>query len=239
MTVKGNRLISALSQAPKSVLDAAGLEPRFRGLLDRRFSRATAPDAPSRVAAFAGDGFALVTWSPPTFEGEAPVHTYTVTASNGPHVTLSAADFWSIGYVKVPDMENGTPYTFTVTATNINGTSVPSMPSLPETPGEKHLAVPAAPNNVHVLAGPEGIASVHFQAPPKAEAVTAYVFTVNPGNRKVTFTGRNAIALSGMHTTFTTIDGLTPGETYTITAAAVNPAGEGEASAPVSVTIPK
>jgi hypothetical protein len=239
VTEKGNRLMHTLSQAPKSILDAAGLEANFRGLLDRHFSKPAAPEAPSRVAAFAGNGFALVTWSPSVFEGEAPVHTYTVSASGGPQTSIPAADFWTLGYVKLAGLENGKEYTFTVTATNVNGTSVPSMPSLPVTPSDKPLALPGAPAGVKVLAGANGIASVHFQAPPKADAVVAYTFTVNPGERKVTFTGRNVLALGGTHTTFTTIDGLKPGETYTIRVAAVNPAGEGEASAPVSVTMPR
>lgn len=239
VTEKGNRLIHSLAQVPQEVLDAAGLEPPFRSLLDRRFGKPAAPEAPTRVAAFAGKDFALVTWSPSIFEGEAPVHTYTVAASDGPAASLSAADFWKIGYIKVGGLEPGKPYTFTVTATNSNGTSSPSIPSARVTTGEKPVALPAAPANVKVLPGANGIVSVHFQAAPKSEAVVAYTFTVNPGNRKETFTGRNVLALGGTHTTFTTIEGLKPGETYSIAVAAVSPAGAGEAAAVVSVTIPK
>jgi hypothetical protein len=232
VTEKGNRLIHALSQAPKAVLDAAGLEPEFRGLLDRHFGKPVAPEAPSRVAAFGGEGFALVTWSPSVFEGEYPVHSYTVSASGGPQVTISAADFWSVGYVKVAGLQNGMAYTFTVTAINSNGISVPSMPSLPVIPGPRPLAAPGPPAAVKVLAGQNGIASVHFQAPPKSEAIVAYNITVNPGNRKSTFTGRAVLALGGTHTTFTTVEGVKPGDTITI--AAVNPSGEGE---PVTIAV--
>jgi hypothetical protein len=239
VTEKGNRLIHALAQVPQAVLDDAGLEAGFRALLDRRFSKPVPPEAPSRVAAIAGNGFALVTWSPPVFEGEGPVHTYTVTASNGPQASISATDFWKIGYVKVGGLENGKEYTFTVTATNVNGTGAPSIRSFLVKPVDQSMALPGAPGNVKVLPGANGIASVHFQAPPKSEAVVAYTFTVNPGNRKETFTGRNVLALGGTHTTFTTLDGLKQGETYTISVAAVNPAGEGQASAPVPVTIPR
>jgi hypothetical protein len=234
---KGNRLIHALAEVPKSVLDAAGLEPDFRALLDHRFGKPAPPEPPSRVAAFALNGAALVTWSPPTFEGEAPVHTYNITSSDGQQTILSAADFWKLGYVTVPGLTNGKPYTFTVTATNTNGTSVKSIPSFAVTPEDKPVARPAAPQNVRVLAGANGIASVHFQAPPKSDAVTA--INIAAGDRRVTFTGRNVIALGGTHNTFTTVDGLKPGETYMFTLTAVNPAGEGEPSAPVKVTIPK
>ena len=69
--------------------------------------------------------------------------------------------------------------------------------------------------------------------------VLAYAVTVNPGGRKVTFTGRRVLALEGTtHTTFSVVDGLEPGQTYTFSVAAVNPTGEGEAAVTRPVTIP-
>jgi hypothetical protein len=78
----------------------------------------------------------------------------------------------------------------------------------------------------------DGRASVHFQAPASdgGSPVTAYVFIVNPGSRRVAFGGRTALVLSGAHETFGVVDGLAAGRTYTIGVAAINAAGEGPAA---------
>jgi hypothetical protein len=61
---------------------------------------------------------------------------------------------------------------------------------------------------------------------------------VNPGGRKVMFTGRNIVVLEGTHSTFNVVDGLTSGASYSFSVAAVNPAGEGEPTVVGPVTIP-
>jgi hypothetical protein len=243
---RGNRLIGALSDVPQAILDAAGLEKSFRTLLERTFGRPAAPESPSRVAAFGGNGYALVTWSPPVFDGEAPVEWYTVTASSGTKATVSAAVFLTAGYLRVPGLTNGTEYTFTVTARNAHGESAPSMPSRPVALTEKPIPLPAAPARVSALAGPGGLVSIHFQDPAAVDKkapgapVLAYAVTVNPGGRKVTFTGRRVLALEGTtHTTFWVVDKLKPGETYTFSVAAVNPSGEGAPAVTNAVKIPE
>ncbi len=226
--VHRNRLISALGQAPASILEGAGLGSDFSWILQRRLGAPSAPEAPERVAAVAGWNAAYVTWSPPVYEGEAPVESYTVTASNGAKATLSAESLWSVNYVKVEGLPNGKEYTFTVTAKNANGTSPPSLPSHAVIPGGD-IRKPGAPQNLRVFVDPSGIASVHFQAPPKEGGpVLSYIVTVKPGDRRVVFSGRSEIALSGTtHTTFSTIDGLTLGETYQFVMTAFGPFGEG------------
>ena len=97
------------------------------------------------------------------------------------------------------------------------------------------------------MAGAGGMVSIHFQDPaavdqegPRSVLVLAYVVTVNPGGRKVTFTGRRVLALEGTtHTTFSVVDGLKPGESYTFSVAAVNPTGEGAAAVTNPVRIPE
>jgi hypothetical protein len=237
VTERGNHLINGLNQAPAAILEAAGLEKEWRPLLERKFGPASAPESPGRVAAFGGNGYALVTWSPPVYEGEAAVRSYTVTASSGAKVTVSAADYLATTYVKVPGLANGSDYTFTVTATNANGESPASLPSRAVVVRDQAIPLPAPPAKVSALGGPGGMVSIHFQDPAAVDKkapglpVLAYAVTVNPGGRKVMFTGRNVISLEGTtHTTFSVIDGLKPGETYTFSVAAVNPAGEGAAA---------
>src|SRR5581483_4512850 len=185
--VKGNHIITAVSQGPASIVEKAGLQAEYKDILNQRFAAASAPEPPSRVAAAAGDGFAYVAWNPPIIEGGSPVESYTVTSSSGDKATISSADFWSQGYVKLSGLKNGAEYTFTVAATNANGNSAPSLPSRPVTPSAKAIHLPSAPNNVQAFAG-EAAASIHFQAPEDngGSPITAYSITVHPGERKVT-----------------------------------------------------
>jgi hypothetical protein len=78
---------------------------------------------------------------------------------------------------------------------------------------------PAAP----VVSTGAGEASVAFEAPSDTGGapVSGYVVTAWPGGQSATGTGSPI-----------TVTGLTPGNTYTFTVAATNPAGTGPASAP-------
>lgn len=248
ITTRGNRLIGALDQAPRQILDDAGIEPAWREILTRRLEKSSAPEPPSRVAAWAGNGWALVTWSPPVFEGGEAVTSYTVTASDGARSvkgpTISSAEFWKEGYVKVPGLKDGTAYTFTVSASNSVGASTQSVPSRPVTPGDAPILPPGRPDTARAYADRNGRASIVFRDPQGAEArkgapILAYSFTINPSGRKVIFGGRAVQALEGTtHTTFDVVEGLTPGETYTIGVAAMTAGGEGP-PIELKVTVPR
>src|SRR5581483_3942398 len=156
---------------PKEILDNAGLQPAFKNILNEQFSAAAAPEPPKRVAAFAGNGFALVTWNPPVFTGVYPneifkrtMPTYTVTSSAGNTTTISMDEFNKNGYAKISGLTNDKEYTFTVTASDGVNTSVPSLPSEPVTPTAKPITVPSAPTNAVALPG-DGIVSIHFASP--------------------------------------------------------------------------
>lgn len=246
VTVRGNHLIASLSEVPPPIMRDAGLEPSFKSAVDARFRRLvprTRPEAPSRVAAAPGDGFAYVTFSPPVFEGGSPLLKYIVRASTGAEVSISAADFGRNSFVRFPHLPNDQPVTFTVKAENAQGESVASLPSFPVTPTSKKVAVLPPPSSLSILPGGHGKVSVHFQSPgvahPHADRspITSYLVTIEPANRKVTFTGRNVLTLQdGKDTTFKVISGLAPG-TYTFRVSAVNAAGPGApvTSRPVAV----
>ncbi|HXS98360.1 MAG TPA: right-handed parallel beta-helix repeat-containing protein [Candidatus Limnocylindrales bacterium] len=238
VTVAGNHLMLTMADAPAALVDAAGLEKQYRPLLARKFGPPVPPEPPSRVAAFAGNGWALVTFSPPVFEGGAPVDAYTVTASSGATATISAADFWRIGYVRIDGLKNGTEYTFSATARNAAGLGGVSLPSHPVTPENQPIPLPAAPARVTASADASGRVSVHFQDPAavdkKAPGAPVIAYDITVDGQTVRFTGRNVLALqTTTHTTFTTVSGAKSGE-HTVSVAAVNPTGVGT---PATVTI--
>ena len=91
---------------------------------------ATAPGAPSGVTAAKGNAQATVTWTAPA-DGSSPITGYTVTSSPG---GVTASVDGSTTSAVVTGLTNGTSYTFTVTATNVVGTSPASAPSNAVTP---------------------------------------------------------------------------------------------------------
>jgi hypothetical protein len=242
VTEQGNHLINSLNDVPAGLLQNAGLQPAFRHITAERFAKASAPEPPSRVAAWAGNGIAYVTWSPSIDLGGSPVESYAVRSSAGAETHISVADFQKYAYARITGLTNGQPLTFTVRAVNRLGASVVSMPSRTVTPKERAVELPAAPQKVSVLVG-KGAASIHFQLPPAVHSaegapVIGYSVTVNPGGRKVMFTGRNIVVLEGAHSTFDVVDGLTSGASYSFSVAAVNAAGEGTPTVVGPVTIP-
>ena len=89
------------------------------------------PDPPTSVIATAGDGQVTVTWAAPAITGGSPITRYNVRSSSGGHTCV-----WSTGPLAcaVTGLTNGTAYSFTVTATNVAGTSGPSAASASVTP---------------------------------------------------------------------------------------------------------
>jgi len=186
---------------------------------------ATLPGAPTILSVFAGNAQATVTWSTPS-DGGSPITGYTV-FSNPPAPPVNTPG--NSNTVAVPSLTNGTAYTFTVTATNAEGTGPASPPSAPPvTPG---ASVPAAPTGVTAALGP-GLSQVTVTfAPPGSggSPITGYTATSSPGG--LTSTGGGSPLI---------VSGLAPGTAYTFTVTATNIIGTGPAGGPSAppVTIP-
>lgn len=84
--------------------------------------------APTIGTATASSGSASVTFTAPSFS-KLPITSYTVTSSPGGITGTGASS-----PITVSGLSNGTAYTFTVTATNANGTSIASAASSSVTP---------------------------------------------------------------------------------------------------------
>ncbi|WP_341281152.1 S-layer homology domain-containing protein [Paenibacillus sp. FSL H8-0537] len=120
----------------------------------------TIPEAPTNVSAVAGNGQAVVTFTPPTDNGGSAITGYEVTASPG-----NISIIGGVSPITLTGLTNGTSYTFTVKAINATGrgsasaesnavipaaSNTPSQPSAPSTSGTPNT--PNTPNNgVNIL----------------------------------------------------------------------------------------
>ncbi len=101
------------------------------------------PGRPTAVIATAGDASASVSWTAPAANGS-PITSYTVTSSPDGKTCATSGTSCS-----VLSLTNGTPYTFTVVATNGLGPGDASDPSNSVTPLPATL--PGAPTNVSAI----------------------------------------------------------------------------------------
>jgi Galactose oxidase-like, Early set domain/Fibronectin type III domain len=94
------------------------------------------PNAPGGVTATPGNGQATVSWTAP-YDGGSQITKYTVTPYIGSNAQTPTEVTGSppAATATVTGLVNNTTYTFTVTATNANGTSPPSLGSNAVTPG--------------------------------------------------------------------------------------------------------
>jgi hypothetical protein len=185
-----------------------------------------APLAPTNVTATPASTSARVTWSAPSADGDSAITGYTVTPFDGSTALTPVATSASARSVTVTGLDNGTPYTFRVTATNAIGTSPASAASAAVTPQATvfDLAVPST-----VDAGDSS--SVELGVKVKSDfsgsitGIRFYKATANTGTHvgslwtvggtrlaQATFTNESA---SGWQTaTFATPVSVTAGTTY-------------------------
>jgi hypothetical protein len=98
------------------------------------------PSTPAAPTASAGNTTASVSWAAPANDGGRPIISYTVTGTPGGTCTVAAA---APRTCTIAALTNGTPYTFTVKATNAVGDSLASAASIAVIPTVPVIAPPA------------------------------------------------------------------------------------------------
>jgi fibronectin type 3 domain-containing protein len=178
----------------------------------------TVPGAPTLNSATPGNAQVSLSWSAPASDGGSAITGYTATASPG-GMTCSTNGALTC---TISSLNNGTSYSFTVTATNAAGTGTASnaLSATPRTvPGAPTLNT-ATPGNAQV--------TLAWSAPASngGSAITGYTATASPGGATCSTAGA----------TTCTIAGLTNGTSYSFTVRATNVTGTGSPSNTLSAT---
>jgi titin len=188
-------------------------------------STATAPGVPTGVTAVRGNGSATVSFNAPAANGS-PITGYTVVAQDGGgHVVATTSG--STSPITVPSLPNGHAYTFTVTATNSVGTSVPSSASAAVTPA----SVPDAPTALTATHG-DGSASLYW-AVPSSQGLPITVYNVI-----VTDVTSGVVQALNTVNAWADLRGLVNGDSYRFVVSANNALGRGATSATSGTFVP-
>ena len=190
----------------------------------------TAPVAPSAPSAVAGDAQATVTWTAPSDNGGSAITGYAVTTVEDPTKTCTPSPATALTCT-VTGLTNGTPYTFTLVASNVVGSSVASDPSNAATPAT--VTEPGKPAAPTAVAG-DASATVTWVAATDdgGSAITGYTITaVEDATKSCTPTPATALTC--------TVTGLTNGTDYTFTLVATNAIGDSVDSDPSSTVTPE
>jgi hypothetical protein len=217
-------IVPNLSNGTPYKISILAVNQAFRTSYSSTINSATpyrVPDTPTLTASIVGvSGEVLIQWSAPA-TGGSTILSYTLTSSsNNTNVNNNLATLSTT----LIDLSANTDYTFTVTANNAAGSSVPSQPSPPI-----RLTVPSAP--LAVIANATDTQATVAWSPPTSNggfSITGYVVTSSPGGYTMDVSGTLTQA---------TVVGLTNGVSYTFTVVAKSLLGLSVASsASIAVT---
>jgi hypothetical protein len=179
----------------------------------------TVPAAPTAVTGVAQSQSVIVSWTAANQNG-AVITGYTVTAYPGGFTCTSAGTTCT-----VTGLTNGTPYTFTVTATNSVGVGPSSIASAAITP---KAMVPNAPALASVVAANRALKVSWSAASANGSPVTGYIATAILGATSHTCTTTGLTC---------TITGLNANATYQVSVVATSAAGSSLSSATLAARV--
>jgi hypothetical protein len=198
------------------------------------FTMPAPPTAPIDVSAAAsGPGQLTVSFGAPASDGSPLTYTVSATAAGaleGPASTQTGDS----SPITVSGLAANTPYTVTVTASDVAGVSPASSPSAPVVTD----TVPSVPTDSAVTSCYSTCATVTFSSPASdgGAPVTGYTATATPVDPCPDCDpAADSVSVSGTQSPLY-LENLAPGTTYQVTAAATNGVGVGPAAVAGSVT---
>ena len=183
-----------------------------------RSTPATVPNAPENLTATPGNAEVTLSWDAPDDDGGSAIEDYEYKVDSGEWVSTEGT---TTTYT-VTGLTNGDTYEFRVRAVNDAGNGAESEP-ISATP----TTVPSAPLNLEGVRGNAEV-TLSWDAPDDdgGSAIEDYEYKVDSGEW---------VSTEGTTTTYT-VTGLTNGDTYEFRVRAVNDAGNGAESEPISAT---
>ena len=218
--VTNTKLLLNVTNSSNYITDSSGTQTVSNSSVVFRSADTTVPNAPTSLSATAGDGQAIISFTPGSNGGSA-ITNYKYSTDGSNYIELSPAVTTSP--ITITGLTNGTSYGIYLKAVNARGESSASS-SVSVTPS----TIPSSPTSLSASAG-DGSATISFTPGANGgNAITNYQYSTD---------GTNYTALSPTDTIYPiTINGLTNGTSYTIYLKAVNPNGVSSASSSVTVT---
>ena len=218
--VTNTKLLLNVTNSSNYITDSSGTQTVSNSSVVFRSADTTVPNAPTSLSATAGDGQAIISFTPGSNGGSA-ITNYKYSTDGSNYIELSPAVTTSP--ITITGLTNGTSYGIYLKAVNARGESSASS-SVSVTPS----TIPSSPTSLSASAG-DGSATISFTPGANGgNAITNYQYSTDGTNYTALFPTDTSSPI--------TINGLTNGTSYTIYLKAVNPNGVSSASSSVTVT---
>jgi hypothetical protein len=186
----------------------------------------------TQVSSNSYESVSLALASDPSANLDAPISYYTITSSKGDVKKVSS---WRELTVTVSGLKSATSYTFTITATNVDGTSPVSESSLPVT--TQNYVAPVAAATTAPLAAPAFTLSASAETKTVNTAITGYTISSTGGTIASYAISPSAPAGLAFNTTTGVLSG-TPSSTQSATAYTITASNaSGSASRTFTLTV--